>query len=481
MAKPSDLATTYGIDIGKNGFHLVALDGKGAIVQRARLSRTTVFKFFAAARPALVGMEACPGSQWLARKLIELGHDARIMPARFVKPFVKSNKNDTLDAEAIAEAVRRPTMRFIQIRRPEQIDLQALHRVRSRIVANRTAPSNQIRAFCLEYGIAMRKGAGVLKIDVAAALENEANELTIAMRSLVASLMDDYRALERRIQSLDHEIERLARSDAVANRLTTIPGIGPLGATALIAAVGDGKQFKRARDLAAWLGLVPRQNSTGGRSILLGISKRGNPYVRRLLIHGARSCLLHLDRDQHALGPVAEPAGPAGPSQQGGRRAREQDCQDGVGRLDPTRRALPQGQRRRGGLTKPQRIDRTACGAEPDDETALRRRVNLAQKTEPSSSCQYSGTRRADLITAWLENQPARERPDTLLQSQFAHHLQPCEAGRTIHFSQQILERRIVQMRLRQKAAFSRLFSASSWRSRLASLTAMPPNLAFQR
>jgi transposase len=302
MPKPSDLATTYGIDIGKYGFHLIALDGQGAIVQRARLSRTMVFKFFAAARPALVGMEACPGSQWLARKLIELGHDARIMPARFVKPFVKSNKNDTLDAEAIAEAVRRPTMRFIQVRRPEQIDLQALHRVRSRIVANRTALSNQIRAFCLEYGIAMRKGAGVLKIDVAAALENEANELTIAMRSLVASLMDDYRALEMRIQSLDHEIERLARSDAVANRLTTIPGIGPLGATALIAAVGDGKQFKRARDLAAWLGLVPRQNSTGGRSILLGISKRGNPYVRKLLIHGARSCLLHLDRDQHALG-----------------------------------------------------------------------------------------------------------------------------------------------------------------------------------
>lgn len=302
MPKPSDLATTYGIDIGKNGFHLIALDGQGAIVQRARLSRTMIFKFFAAARPALVGMEACPGSQWLARKLIELGHDARIMPARFVKPFVKSNKNDTLDAEAIAEAVRRPTMRFIQVRRPEQIDLQALHRVRSRIVANRTALSNQIRAFCLEYGIAMRKGAGVLKIDVAAALENEANELTIAMRSLVRSLMDDYRALEVRIQSLDHEIERLARSDAVANRLTTIPGIGPLGATALIAAVGDGKQFKRARDLAAWLGLVPRQNSTGGRSILLGISKRGNPYVRKLLIHGARSCLLHLDRDQHALG-----------------------------------------------------------------------------------------------------------------------------------------------------------------------------------
>jgi transposase len=193
-------------------------------------------------------------------------------------------------------------MRFIQVRRPEQIDLQALHRVRSRIVANRTALSNQIRAFCLEYGIAMRKGAGVLKIDVAAALENEANELTTAMRSLVASLLNDYQALEVRIQSLDREIERLARSDPVANCLTTIPGIGPLGATALIAAIGDGKQFKRARDLAAWLGLVPRQNSTGGRPTLLGISKRGNPYVRKLLIHGARSCLLHLDRDQHALG-----------------------------------------------------------------------------------------------------------------------------------------------------------------------------------
>jgi transposase len=302
MPKPSDLATTYGIDIGKNSFHLVALDRDGTIVQRARLSRANVLLFFATARPALVGMEACPGSQWLARKLIERGHDARVMPARFVKPFVKSNKNDTLDAEAIAEAVGRPTMRFIQVRRPEQIDLQALHRVRERIVANRTALSNQIRAFCLEYGIAMRKGAGLLKLEVATALENNANDLTPAMRALVASLMDDYQALEVRIQSLDREIERLARSDAMANRLTTIPGIGPLGATALIAAVGDGRQFRRARDLAAWLGLVPRQNSTGGRSVLLGISKRGNPYVRKLLIHGARSCLLHLDRDQHALG-----------------------------------------------------------------------------------------------------------------------------------------------------------------------------------
>jgi transposase len=145
MPKPSDLATTYGVDIGKNGFHLVALDRDGTVVQRARLSRTSVLVFFAIARPALAGMEACPGSQWLARKLIQRGYDARIMPARFVKPFVKSNKNDTLDAEAIAEAVGRPTMRFIQAQRPEQIDLQALHRVRERIVANRTALSNQIR------------------------------------------------------------------------------------------------------------------------------------------------------------------------------------------------------------------------------------------------------------------------------------------------------------------------------------------------
>jgi transposase len=203
MPKPSTLATTYGIDIGKYGFHLVALDRDGTIVQRARFSRANVLAFFATARPALVGMEACPGSQWLARKLIERGHNARIGPARFVKPFVKSNKNDTLDAEAIAEPVGRPTMRFIQVRRPEQIDLQALHRVRERSVANRTALSNPIRAFCLEYGIAMRKGAGLLKLDVATALDNHANDLTPAMRALVASLMDDYRALDVRIQSLD--------------------------------------------------------------------------------------------------------------------------------------------------------------------------------------------------------------------------------------------------------------------------------------
>ena len=243
-------------------------------------------------------MEACPGPQWLARKLIERGHDARIMPARFVKPSVKSNKNDTLDAEAVG-----PTNHALHPSPTARADRsQALHRVRERIVANRTALSNQIRAFCLEYGIAMRTGAGLLKLDVAPAFENEANDLTPAMRLLVASLMDDYRALEARVLSLDREIERLARTNEVANRLTTIPGVGPLGATALIAAVGDCRQFKRARDLAAWLGLVPRQNSTGGRAVLLGISKRGNPYVRKLLIHGARSCLLHLDRDQHALG-----------------------------------------------------------------------------------------------------------------------------------------------------------------------------------
>lgn len=295
-------AVTYGIDIGKNLFHVVGVDADGKPMQKVKFRRDTVLQFFECAEAATVGMEACPGSQWLARKLRERGHTVRIIPAQFVKPYVKSNKNDIIDAAAVAEAVSRPTMRFVEIKTPQQVDLQALHRIRDQMVRNRTRLICQMRAFCLEYGVAMRQGAGVFKLDLQRVLADEGNDLTPTMRRLLGDLADDLTHLEKRIAVISREIDALAACNDVARRLTTIPGIGALGATALLAAVGAGQQFAKARDLAAWLGLVPRQHSTGGKQTLLGISKRGNPYIRRLLIHGARSCVLHLDRSRDRLG-----------------------------------------------------------------------------------------------------------------------------------------------------------------------------------
>lgn len=299
---PHPDATVFGVDIGKKLFHVVGLDRSGEVVQRAKFTRETLLAFFASAEKRLIGMEACPGSQWLARRLIAFGHEAKIIPARFVKPYVKSNKNDLIDAEAIAEAVTRPTMRFVTVRSTEQVDLQAMHRIRDRLIRTRTGLMNQARAFCLEYGLAMRKGPGAFHVDIRKHLENQDNELTGAMRSLLSDLLEDLDSLERRIKAISKEIELLANQQDEARRLLTIPGIGPLGATALLAAAGSAKQFARARDMAAWLGLTPAEYSTGGKQVLLGISKRGNGYVRRLLIHGARSCLMHLDRSSHALG-----------------------------------------------------------------------------------------------------------------------------------------------------------------------------------
>jgi transposase len=295
-------ATVFGIDIGKNLFHVVGLDGSGTPIQKATFRRDTLLQFFARAEPVLVGMEACPGSQWLARRISALGHTVRIIPAQFVKPYVKSNKNDIIDAAAIAEAVTRPTMRFVEIRSPEQVDLQALHRIRDRMISHRTRLISQMRAFCLEYGIAIHQGAGKFKADLPKVLANDANDLTPAMRRILASIFDELRQLEQRIAEVNREIEAIAAQSDTARRLMTIPGIGPLAATALLAAAGSARQFKKARDMAAWLGLVPRQYSTGGKTTLLGISKRGNKYLRRMIIHGARSCVTHLDRSRNRIG-----------------------------------------------------------------------------------------------------------------------------------------------------------------------------------
>jgi transposase len=295
-------AAVYGVDLGKNLFHIVGTDAAGHIVQKAKFRRETVLAFFERAEPAIIGMEACPGSQWLARRLQAMGHTVRIIPAQFVKPYVKSNKNDTIDAAAIAEAVTRPSMRFVEVKTAEQVDLQALHRIRDQMVTNRTRLICQMRAFCLENGVAIHQGAGKFKADLPRVLTNPSNDLTPMMRHLLSDLFEDLERLEQRIADISREIAATAARDDRARRLMTIPGIGPLAATALIAAAGDGRQFRKARDMAAWLGLVPREHSTGGKTTLLGISKRGNRYLRRLLVHGARSCLLHLDRSRDRLG-----------------------------------------------------------------------------------------------------------------------------------------------------------------------------------
>lgn len=299
--KPQTCAV-FGIDIGKNLFHVVGLDGTGTPIQRAKFRRESLLQFFERADRTLVGMEACPGSQWLARKLQAMGHRVRIIPAQFVKPYVKSNKNDIIDAEAIAEAATRPTMRFVGIKEAYQVDLQMLHRVRSRLVTNRTNLICQMRSYCLEHGVPIRQGAGVFKVDILRILDDDSNDLTSLSREILRDLYDDFVRLEQRIATVSKEIKVIADADERARRLMTIPGIGPLGATAIIAAIGDTSRFKRARDVAAWLGLVPRQHSTGGKQTLLGISKRGNGYLRRLLIHGARSCMMHLDRSKDRLG-----------------------------------------------------------------------------------------------------------------------------------------------------------------------------------
>jgi transposase len=250
----------------------------------------------------LIGMEACCGSHFVGAALTAQGHEVRLIPAQFVKPFLKSNKNDYLDAEAIAEAVQRPNMRFVPIKTDDQLDLQALHRVRDRLVSRRTSVINQVRAFLLERGITFRQGRVYLRKHIPELLGDAEQKLSPRMRQLVDRLWQEWKALEEQIEALSREIDSIASQDAACQRLLGVPGVGPLVATALVAAIGNGAAFTKGRDFAAWLGLVPRQHSTGGKAWLLGISKRGNAYLRRLFIHGARSIVMSLNRDNHAMG-----------------------------------------------------------------------------------------------------------------------------------------------------------------------------------
>lgn len=294
---------TLGMDIGKNVFHLVGLDGHGQIALRKRVSRGSLLKLTVNLPACRIGMEACCGAHHLARTLAGQGHDVRLMPPQYVRPFVKSHKNDYRDAEANAEAVQRPTMRFVPIKTAGQLDLQALHRVRDRLVSRRTALINQIRAFLLERGIPIGKGPAHLRRRMPSLLDPERSKpVSDRMIRLLSRLWQEWQQLDQQIADLTTELEMIARNDEACRRLCTIPGIGPLGATALVAAVADASGFKSGRDLAAWLGLVPRQHSTGGKPRLLGISKRGNRAIRRLLVHGARAVLQFADRQPGRVG-----------------------------------------------------------------------------------------------------------------------------------------------------------------------------------
>ena len=291
-----------GIDIGKNSFHVVGQDRRGALVLRQKWSRGQVEARLANLPGCLIGMEACTGAHHLSRKLRALGHDARLMPAKYVRPYSKGQKNDFRDAEAIAEAVQRPTMKFVATKTAEQLDLQALHRVRERLVSQRTGIINQIRAFLLERGVAVRQGLRFLRIELPSILATRSDVLSSRVLRLIEDLAGDWRRLDERIEDLSGEIEELARKDPACERLMTVPGIGPIISSAIVAAIGTGDAFSKGRDFGAWLGLVPKQISTGDRTILGPISKRGNRYLRALFVQAAWVVLVKLGKKWQRYG-----------------------------------------------------------------------------------------------------------------------------------------------------------------------------------
>ncbi|OPY96076.1 transposase [Bradyrhizobium sacchari] len=284
---------TIGIDLRKNTFHVVGLDATGAIILRKKRLRNQLDQSLGNVPRCLIGMEACAGAHHLGRKLEKLGHQVQLLPAQYVKPYLKGHKNDFRDAEAIAEAAQRPTMRFVPVKSAEQLDLQALHRVRSRLVTQRTAVINQIRGFLLVRGLPVRQGAAALRLALPQILSAPKDGLSSRVIQLIQDLAEDWRYLDRRVASMTKEIDELADQDPHCRRLMSAPGVGPIISSAMVAAIGTGDTFHKGRDFAAWLGLVPKQISTGDRTILGRISRRGNRYLRTLFIQGARAVLLH--------------------------------------------------------------------------------------------------------------------------------------------------------------------------------------------
>jgi transposase len=281
-----------GLDLAKYVFEVHGVDQHGKIAVRKRLRRDAVSRFFANLAPCLVGMEASNGAHCWARVLTGLGHEVRLISPQFVTPYVKSNKNDRNDAEAICEAVGRPTMRFVPPKSADQLAVQAVHRIRRRLVTDRVKLANQIRGLLSEHGVVIARDITRLRRSLAVIVGSSDDGLSDLVRALISELQVELTELDRRIASYDRRIRDLFRNSDVCQRLGKIEGIGPVTATALIVAVGDPKCFKNGRQFAAWLGLVPKQRSSGGRARLSGISKRGDRYLRTLLIHGARAALV---------------------------------------------------------------------------------------------------------------------------------------------------------------------------------------------
>jgi transposase len=283
--------TRVGVDLAKHVFQVHGVDRHETVQVKRTFSRRQLRSYFAKQTPCLIGMEACASAHYWARELGQLGHTVKLIPPQFVKPYVKSQKNDANDAEAICEAVGRPTMRFVAVKSAAQQDVQALHRIRSELVRQRTAKANQIRGLLNEYGIVVPVGIGTLRRAIPEVQEDAENGLSGLFRRVLGGLRQDLETFDVRVAELDAEIAHVASSDETAQRLQSIPGVGPMTATALVAAVGDARQFARGRDLAASLGLTPGQHSSGGKERLLGITKHGDSYLRTLLVHGARAVL----------------------------------------------------------------------------------------------------------------------------------------------------------------------------------------------
>jgi transposase len=283
--------TTVGLDVAKQVFQVHGIDAHGKVVVRKQLRRKEVVAYFTKLPACVIGMEACSSSHYWARRLSGLGHRVKLMAPQFVRPYVKTNKNDARDAEAICEAVTRPSMRFVPIKTVEQQAILALHRARQGFVKARTAQANQLRSLLAEFGIVLPQGIHVLLRQVPAIVSDDENGLLESVRDLFTRLLGHVKELDRHVTEVEQQILRWHKSNEQSRKLEKVPGIGPITASALVATIGDATAFRHGRQLAAWVGLVPRQYSTGGKTRLHGISKRGDIYLRTLLIHGARSVL----------------------------------------------------------------------------------------------------------------------------------------------------------------------------------------------
>lgn len=283
-----------GIDLAKNVFQLHGVDAHEQVIVRKQLKRAQMLTWFVNQEPMLIGMEACGGAHYWARELSKQGHTVKLMAPQHVKPYVKSSKNDKNDAEAICEAVSRPSMRFVSVKTIEQQDMQCVHRVRERLIRSRTALTNEVRGLLAEYGIVIaHTGIRAVRQTIPLILEDADNGLTANLRELLHGIGEELCAIDQRIQAFDKTVQHHAHSDERAKQILQLEGVGPITASAAVTMAGDGTQFKSGRAFSAWIGLVPRQHSSGGKEKLGSISKRGDKRLRTLLIHGARAVIKH--------------------------------------------------------------------------------------------------------------------------------------------------------------------------------------------